>query len=84
MTKRRIFVMALAAGALVAPFGAAVAQRPARVFQVGYVGNSSPSVETGLIEAFRLGLRERGYTEGKDIVIHYRWAQGRIDLLPGQ
>lgn len=44
------------------------AQRPGRTFQIGYVGNSTPSMEAELVEAFRLGLRERGHVEGKNIV----------------
>jgi len=81
-TRRRL-LLGLGAGALVAPLRAALAQRSGRMFQVGYLGNSTPSNETSLVEAFRLGLRERGYTEGKDIVVHYRWAEGRIDRMPG-
>ena len=51
----------------------------AKLPQVGYVGNASPSLETALVEGFRLGLRERGYVEGKTIGIQYRWANGKID-----
>ena len=79
--KRRALLGALAAIALAVPFGAAVAQRSGRMFQIGYVGNSTPSAETALIEAFRQGLRDRGYTEGKDLVIHFRWAEGRSNLI---
>ena len=51
------------------------------MYQIGYVGNSTPSAESALVAGFRQGLRERGYTEGKDIVIHYRWAAGKNDLV---
>jgi putative tryptophan/tyrosine transport system substrate-binding protein len=34
------------------------------------------------LEAFKQGLRERGYTEGKNIALHYRYAEGRLDRLP--
>lgn len=61
---------------------AAAAQPAGKVFQIGYLGNSTPSVETGLVEAFRQGLRENGYVEGKDVVVHYRWADGHIDTFP--
>lgn len=53
-----------------------------KVPQVGYVGNASPALETALVEGFRLGLRERGYIEGKTIEIQYRWAEGKIDAMP--
>lgn len=78
---RRKLLIALGAGLIGAPFGTR-AQPAGKMFQVGYVGNSTPSVEAALVEAFRQGLRERGYAEGKNIVVHYRWAEGRIDRMP--
>jgi len=54
----------------------------ARVPSVGYLGNSSASLETDLLEAFRRGLLELGYTEGQNIIIEYRWAEGRYDRFP--
>jgi putative ABC transport system substrate-binding protein len=67
---------------LSAPLTAA-AQQAAKVLQIGYLGNSTPTLESALLEGFRRGLREHGYVDGQNIVIHYRWADGRIDLLPG-
>ena len=61
---------------------AASAQAVGKVFQIGYLGNSTPSVEAALVEGFRQGLRENGYVEGKNVVVHYRWADGRIDTFP--
>ena len=54
----------------------------ARVPRIGYLGNSSPSLEEDLLAAFRQGLRELGYTEGQNIMIEYRWAEGRYDRFP--
>ena len=56
--------------------------KPARVPRVGYLGNSSASLESDLVDAFRQGLRELGYIEGRNIVIEYRWADGRYDRFP--
>ena len=65
-------------GALALPLSA-FAQVAGKIFQIGYLGNSSPSKEATLVDAFRQGLREHGYIEGKNIVIHYRWAEGKND-----
>jgi putative ABC transport system substrate-binding protein len=50
--------------------------------RVGYISASSASEATPRTEAFRRGLRELGYTEGKNIVIEFRYAEGKFDLLP--
>jgi putative ABC transport system substrate-binding protein len=59
------------------------AQQPKKVPRIGYLFGLSPSASTERVEAFRQGLRELGYVEGKNIVIEYRWADGKIDRLPG-
>ncbi len=61
---------------------AATAQPTGKVFQIGYLGNSTPSVEAALVEGFRQGLRENGYVEGKNVIVHYQWADGRMDAFP--
>jgi putative ABC transport system substrate-binding protein len=48
-----------------------------RTVTIGYLGNSSSSLESNLIAAFREGMREHGYVEGKNLVIKYQWAEGR-------
>jgi putative ABC transport system substrate-binding protein len=78
---RRTFLAGTGAVLLAAPL-AAEAQPAGKIFQIGYLGNSTPSVEATLIEAFRQGLRENGYVEGKNVVVHYRWAEGRIETFP--
>src|SRR5262245_30862173 len=50
--------------------------------KVGYLSGNSPSGISARSEAFRQGLRELGYVEGKNIVIEYRYAEGKLDLLP--
>jgi putative ABC transport system substrate-binding protein len=61
----------------------AEAQQPAKVARVGFLGATSASTESARIESFRQGLRELRYIEGKNIVIEYRWAEGKLDRLPG-
>jgi putative tryptophan/tyrosine transport system substrate-binding protein len=75
-------VATLALGLLTAPI-ATTAQQAGKVSQIGYLGNSTPSLESALVDAFRRGLRENGYVEGQNAVLHYRWADGRIDAMPG-
>ncbi len=73
-------IVTLALSVLLAPL-AADAQQPGKVFQIGYLGNSTPSLESALVEGFRRGLHEHGYVEGQNIILHYRWAEGRIEPL---
>ncbi len=61
----------------------AEAQQPTKIPRIGYLGATSPAATAARIEAFKQGLRELGYVEGKTIVIDYRWAEGKLDRLPG-
>ncbi len=61
---------------------AAEAQQPAKVPRIAYLTGDSPSAIAERTEAFRQGLRELGYVEGKDIVIEYRYAEGKLERLP--
>jgi putative ABC transport system substrate-binding protein len=79
-TTRRAFIGALAGG-LAAPL-AAGAQQPAKVARIGFLGTGSPAVTAIQLEAFRQGLRDLGYAEGRNIVIEYRWAEGRVERFP--
>ena len=58
------------------------AQQPAKVPRIGVLAGSSSSGESPRVEAFRQGLRELGYVEGKNIAIEYRYANARFDKLP--
>jgi putative tryptophan/tyrosine transport system substrate-binding protein len=58
------------------------AQQPKKVPRIGFLGATSPSIESTRIEAFRQGMRELGYVEGKNIAIEWRWAEGKFDRLP--
>ena len=74
---RRRFLLSSLAGALATPLAAAGQQ--GKSHRIGYVGNSSPSLEPKLLGAFRDGMRELGYVEGQNIRIEYRWAEGRYE-----
>jgi len=50
---------------------------------VGYLANATASGFAHFAAAFRLGLGELGYVEGRTIAIDYRWAEGKDDRLPG-
>jgi putative ABC transport system substrate-binding protein len=58
------------------------AQEPKKIPQIGYQSGGSASAATPRIEAFRQGLRELGYTEGDNVVIEYRYAEGNLDRIP--
>ncbi len=62
--------------------GMAEPQQPTKVPRIGFLSASSPSVISARLEAFRQGLRELGYVEGKNIVIEWRSAEGKLDRLP--
>jgi putative ABC transport system substrate-binding protein len=61
----------------------AEAQQTAKIPLIGFLVTSSRSAIPARIEAFRQGLRELGYVEGKNIVIEWRDAEGKADRLPG-
>jgi len=60
----------------------AEAQQPTKIPRIGFLGAASPYAIAARIEAFRQGLRELGYVEGKNIIIEYRYAEGKYDRLP--
>src|SRR5450432_1504530 len=78
--RRRDFMTLLAGASAVAwPF-AADAQQAARIARIGYL--ASNLTNQGPLEAFRQGLRDLGYVEGRNLVIEYRDAQGKLEPLP--
>jgi len=72
-----VFVVVLLAVAVKAE-----AQQPTKIPRIGYLSGSSPSTAPGRRKAFRQGLRELGYVEEKNIVIEWRYAEGKFDRLP--
>jgi len=81
MNNRRKLVIALGASALVGPF-TSFAQQQRKVWRIGFLGSTTAPNFANLVEALRAGLREFGYVDGKNIIIEYRWADGKYDRLP--
>ena len=80
--KRAVVPSILVVVVLLALAVIAEAQQPKKVARIGFLGASSASVLAARIEAFRQGLRDLGYVEGKNIVIEWRSAEGKLDRLP--
>src|SRR5215475_1326788 len=60
----------------------AEAQQPKKVPRMGYLSNTDPASESARVEGVRLALSERGYKEGQNISIEYRYAEGKSDRPP--
>jgi putative ABC transport system substrate-binding protein len=74
-------VTGFAVACLVAP-STAEAQSAVSPRVIGYVGNGDARTGAGSVEAFKEGLRDRGWTEGRNVRVEYRWAEGNVDRLP--
>jgi putative ABC transport system substrate-binding protein len=79
--RRKLFGLALCA-TLFALCVSTTAQQPKKVPKIGFLGATSPSIEAARVAAFQQGLHELGYVEEKNIVIEWRWAEGKFDRLP--
>jgi putative ABC transport system substrate-binding protein len=80
VTTRREFIGTLAGGLLAAPL-AAEAQQAAKIVRIGYLALNLAAAPH-LTEAFRQGLRDLGYVEGRNLVIECRSAEGRPEQFP--
>ena len=79
--KKKITALTLSALLFAVTFHAK-AQQSTKVPRIGFLFGASPSANAGRGEAFRQGLRELGYIEGKNILIEERYADGKLDRLP--
>jgi len=77
--RRRDFITFLGSVAAVWPLAAGA---QSKIPRIGFMGNSTAALEANLVDAFREGLREHGYEEGRNIVIEYRWADGNYETFP--
>ena len=82
MSQRRRRRFLIAAGALVAAPPLVLAQQAAAVPRIGFLGVSTPAAWAPRVDAFRAGLRDLGYVDGKNIAIEFRFAHGQYDRLP--
>jgi putative ABC transport system substrate-binding protein len=76
-------VLCFGLGVIVLAFSfPANAQQPKKIPRIGFLGNSTAALEANLSGPVRAGLRDFGYVEGKNIVIEWRWAEGKYDRFP--
>ena len=82
MNNRRKLIVALGASALTAPLKSYAQQPNARMRRIGFLGPTSAAGMAERLEAFRSGLRELGYVEGKNLNVDFRWAEGDYARIP--
>src|SRR5437773_911940 len=84
MNSRRKFLVTLGAGALAfaAPLGS-FGQHQGKVWGVGFLSPTSVSLSSQNTDAFLKGMHELGYFEGKNLLVEWRFADGKLERLPG-
>lgn len=78
---KKIFLLGLAS-VILSSIGLAEAQQAGKVHRIGFLGNSTAALEANLIGPFREGLRDLGYVDGRNVLIEYRWAEGKYERFP--
>jgi putative tryptophan/tyrosine transport system substrate-binding protein len=80
---RKLVFNFVASVLLFLPIHFVFAQQPAKIPRIGYLsGSGDPRTPGPNVEAFQRGLRDLGYIEGKTILVEYRYAAGKLDLVP--
>ena len=79
---RKKFIGLALCAMLFAPCSSAEAQQPTKVPRIGLLRSGSAASHASSHEAFRQGLRELGYEEAKNILIEYRYAEGKSERWP--
>src|SRR5437879_4295930 len=80
MMDRRAFIGRVAGGLLDVPLAARAQHSP--IPMIGFLSGQSPGPWAPYVAAFRQGLNETGYVEGKNFAIEFRWAEGQYGRLP--
>jgi putative tryptophan/tyrosine transport system substrate-binding protein len=78
--RRREFITLL--GGAAASWPVVARAQAGKAYRIGFLGVTSHAEWKPRVDGLRTGLRQLGYEEGKNIVIHYRWAEGRFERLP--
>jgi putative ABC transport system substrate-binding protein len=79
---RRAFVAWLGA-VLIAPRGADAQPAAKSSLRIGFLSTTDPQILARSLAAFLQGLRDLGWIEGQNVRIEYRWAEGKVDRIPG-
>jgi putative ABC transport system substrate-binding protein len=79
---KRAAVPSILVAVVLLALGVIAEAQPMKVRRIGYLSSFHPATDSTRSEAIRLALREHGYIEGQNIIIEYRYAEGKLDRAP--